>query len=38
MRAENADVLQTIRDEQEISDETEEKLNGILESFVKTFA
>ena len=37
IRAEHADLLQTIRDEQELSDETEEKLKGILESFVKTF-
>jgi F-type H+-transporting ATPase subunit alpha len=38
MRATHADVLETIRDEQELSDATEEKLNGILESFAKTFA
>jgi F-type H+-transporting ATPase subunit alpha len=38
MRATHAGVLETIRDEQELSDATEEKLNGILESFAKTFA
>jgi F-type H+-transporting ATPase subunit alpha len=38
VRAEHAELLQTIRDEQELSEATEEKLNGILESFVKTFA
>jgi F-type H+-transporting ATPase subunit alpha len=38
IRANNADLLSAIRDEQEISDATEEKLKAVLDSFVKTFA
>ena len=38
MRDKNADVLETIRIEGAISDETEAKLKAILEGFVKTFA
>ena len=38
MRDKHADVLATIRDEGEISDETEAKLKGIVEAFTKSFA
>ena len=38
MRDKNADVLETIRSEGAISDDTEAKLKAILEGFVKTFA
>jgi F-type H+-transporting ATPase subunit alpha len=38
MRDKHADVLETIRDEGAISDDTEVKLKAILEGFVKTFA
>ena len=38
LRAEGADILSAIRDEQVISDATEEKLKDFLDSFVKTFA
>jgi F-type H+-transporting ATPase subunit alpha len=38
MRDKHADVLETIRDEGAISDDTEDKLKGILEGFVKAFA
>jgi F-type H+-transporting ATPase subunit alpha len=38
MRDKHADVLETIRDEGAISDDTEAKLKAILEGFVKTFA
>jgi len=37
-RANQADLLKTIHDEQAISDETEEKLKKFLDDFVKTFA
>ena len=37
-RAKHADLLETIRDEGEISEQTEEKLKGILEAFSKSFA
>jgi F-type H+-transporting ATPase subunit alpha len=36
-RAEHADVLATIRDKGELSDETEQKLTEILEAFLKNF-
>jgi F-type H+-transporting ATPase subunit alpha len=38
VRDKHADVLATIRDEGQISDETEEKLKGIVEAFTKSFA
>jgi len=38
VRAKHDDVLTTIRTEQAISDDTDKKLKGILEEFVKTFA
>ncbi len=38
LRAEGADILSAIRDEQVISDATEEKLKSFLDSFTKTFA
>ncbi len=38
LRAEGADILSAIRDEQVISDATEEKLKSFLDSFAKTFA
>ncbi|MDA5192757.1 F0F1 ATP synthase subunit alpha [Govanella unica] len=38
MRADHADVLKTIRDEQKISDEIDAKLKAILGKFVKSFA
>jgi len=38
MRAENADVLQAIREEGDLSDETDAKLKAIVEGFVKAFA
>jgi len=38
VRDKHADVLATIRDEGEISDETEAKLKGIVEAFTKSFA
>ena len=38
IRSKHQDLLATIRDEQALSEETEKKLAGILESFVKTFA
>ena len=38
MRDKHGDVLETIRGEAAISDDSEEKLKAILEGFVKTFA
>ncbi|NIA68281.1 F0F1 ATP synthase subunit alpha [Pelagibius litoralis] len=38
LRADGADILAAIRSEQAISDATEEKLKGFLDSFAKTFA
>ncbi len=38
LRAEGSDILSAIRDEQVLSDATEEKLKNFLDSFVKTFA
>lgn len=38
MRAKNADVLTTIRDEQKLSDDTIAKLKAILETFSKAFS
>ncbi len=38
VRAKHDDLLTTIRTEQSISDDTDKKLKGILEEFVKTFA
>src|SRR5688572_6935335 len=38
VRAKHADVLEAIRKERELSKATEEKLNGILAAFVKSFA
>ena len=38
VRAKHADLLETIRDEGEISEQTEEKLKGIMEAFAKSFA
>ena len=38
MRARNADVLDAIRSEREISDATEEKLKGILDDFARNYA
>jgi F-type H+/Na+-transporting ATPase subunit alpha len=37
MRANHADILGTIRDEQTISDDTEAKLKSSLDSYTKTF-
>ena len=37
MRANHADILKTIRDEQKISDEVEAKLRGILDKFTRAF-
>ncbi|MEL6373235.1 MAG: F0F1 ATP synthase subunit alpha [Pseudomonadota bacterium] len=37
MRDQHADVLDTIRDEKAVSDETEKKLRDILDGFAKTF-
>ena len=38
IRANGADILQTIREEKAISDDTESKLKAFLENFVKTFS
>ena len=38
MRDQHADVLDTIRDEGSVSDDTEAKRKAILEGVVKTFA
>lgn len=38
VRAKHSDILDTIRDEQAISDDTEAKLKKMLDEFVKTFA
>ena len=38
VRTKHADLLGTIRDEGELSDETDKKLTGIVEDCVKTFA
>ncbi len=38
VRAKHADLLETIRDEGEISEQSEEKLKGIMEAFAKSFA
>ena len=38
LKANHADVLAAIRTEQEISDETEQKLIAVLDEFVKKFA
>ena len=38
MRANHSELLAAVRDEQELSDDTEAKLKGILDGFVRTFA
>jgi F-type H+-transporting ATPase subunit alpha len=38
LRSAAADVLDTIRDEQKLSDETEAKLRAAIEAFGKSFA
>ncbi|MHA1571336.1 MAG: F0F1 ATP synthase subunit alpha [Alphaproteobacteria bacterium] len=38
IRSQHGDVLETLREEGEISDATETRLKGILEAFVKAFA
>ncbi|WP_422369603.1 F0F1 ATP synthase subunit alpha [Pelagibius sp.] len=38
LRADGADILAAIRNDQAISDATDEKLKGFLDSFAKTFA
>jgi F-type H+-transporting ATPase subunit alpha len=38
LRSAAGDVLDTIRDEQKLSDETEEKLKAAIEAFAKSFA
>ncbi|MFN2259317.1 MAG: F0F1 ATP synthase subunit alpha, partial [Parasphingopyxis sp.] len=38
MRHDHADVLTTIRETEKLEDDTTDKLKGILEDFVKTFA
>ena len=38
VRAKHADLLETIRDEGEISEQSEEKLKSIMEAFAKSFA
>jgi len=38
MRENHADILNTIRDEKELSADTDEKLKGVVESFTKSFA
>ncbi|MGI9371402.1 MAG: F0F1 ATP synthase subunit alpha [Hyphomicrobiales bacterium] len=38
MRDSHADILKTIRDEKELSDETEDKLKAAADSFAKSFA
>ena len=38
MRSTHQDLLDTIRKESQISDATEEKLKGIVTSFVQTFS
>ncbi len=38
MRDSHADILKTIRDEKELSDDTEEKLKAAADSFAKSFA
>lgn len=37
MRANHADILKAIRDEQKISDEVEAKLKGVLDKFTRAF-
>ncbi|NNE23326.1 MAG: F0F1 ATP synthase subunit alpha [Rhizobiales bacterium] len=38
MRDNHADILNTIRDEKELTDTTDEKLKGVVENFTKSFA
>ena len=38
MRANHSELLAAVRDEQELSDDTEDELKGILDGFVRTFA
>ena len=38
MRSEGAEVLKTIRDSKDLSDDTKAKLKSALDSFAKTFA
>jgi F0F1-type ATP synthase alpha subunit len=38
MREDHSDILQTIREEKELSGETEEKLREAVEAFAKVFA
>ena len=38
MRSAAQDVLDTIRDEQKLSEETESKLSAAIEAFAKNFA
>jgi len=38
LRTEHPDVLPTIRDTRELSDETDKKLTGVIEAFLKNFA
>jgi F-type H+-transporting ATPase subunit alpha len=37
VRANHGDILATIRDEQEISDDTETRLKAVIEAYTKTF-
>ena len=38
VRAQHADILESIRTERELSDDTEGKLAAVVEAFAKTFA
>ena len=38
VREKGGEILSTLRSEKEISDATEEKLKGFMDSFTKTFA
>src|SRR5579859_2362033 len=38
LRGKNVDILNTIRDSRDLSDDTAAKLKGVVEGFVKTFA
>jgi F-type H+-transporting ATPase subunit alpha len=38
LRGKNVDLLNTIRDSRELSDDTAAKLKGVVEGFARTFA
>jgi F-type H+-transporting ATPase subunit alpha len=38
VKAKHADILDAVRNDREIKPETDKKLRGVLEAFVKTFA